>query len=162
MRQIFLHWCDASLLDQRIKHSATIDSGGRWLPTNMKALMNCINIIPSSTAACGWLVGWLEFNVHFQHKCGYIRDDPLHASPAFNAMNLIIIDIRSSLLVSNVSSLTFVQLHVTPLAMWEPRSYVLGCWNTEQLMIITHKLLFQRMKQINWIQTLVNILLIVD
>jgi len=23
----------------------------------------------------GWLVGWLEFNVPFQHKCGYIRDE---------------------------------------------------------------------------------------
>jgi len=22
-----------------------------------------------------WLVGWLEFNVPFQHKCGYIRED---------------------------------------------------------------------------------------
>ena len=21
------------------------------------------------------LVGWLEFNVQFQHKCGYIRDE---------------------------------------------------------------------------------------
>jgi len=24
---------------------------------------------------CGWLVGWLEFNVPFQHKYGYIRDE---------------------------------------------------------------------------------------
>ena len=24
---------------------------------------------------CRWLVGWLEFNVPFQHKYGYIRDD---------------------------------------------------------------------------------------
>jgi len=23
----------------------------------------------------GWLVGWLEFNVPFQHKYGYIRDE---------------------------------------------------------------------------------------
>jgi len=23
------------------------------------------------------LVGWLEFNVHFQHKYGYIRDDKM-------------------------------------------------------------------------------------
>ena len=23
----------------------------------------------------GWLVGWSEFNVPFQHKYGYIRDD---------------------------------------------------------------------------------------
>jgi len=22
------------------------------------------------------LVGWVEFNVPFQHKCGYIRDEP--------------------------------------------------------------------------------------
>jgi len=21
------------------------------------------------------MVGWLEFNIAFQHKCGYIRDD---------------------------------------------------------------------------------------
>jgi len=26
----------------------------------------------------GWLVGWLEFNVPFQHKYGYIRDDETH------------------------------------------------------------------------------------
>ena len=64
---------------------------------------------------CMRLAGWLEFNVHFQHKYGYIRDGLLHASPAFSTVNLIIIDIRSSLLVSNVSSLTFVQLHVIPL-----------------------------------------------
>jgi len=23
----------------------------------------------------GWLVGWLEFNVPFRHKYGYIRDE---------------------------------------------------------------------------------------
>jgi len=23
----------------------------------------------------GWLVGWLKFNVSFQHKYGYIRDE---------------------------------------------------------------------------------------
>jgi len=23
----------------------------------------------------GWLVGWLEFNISFQHKYGYIRDE---------------------------------------------------------------------------------------
>jgi len=23
----------------------------------------------------GWLAGWLEFNVPFQQKCGYLRDD---------------------------------------------------------------------------------------
>ena len=31
---------------------------------------------PYAPAFCGWLVGWLDFNVTFQHKSGYIRDEP--------------------------------------------------------------------------------------
>jgi len=30
----------------------------------------------------GWLVGWLEFNVPFQHKYGYIRGGELSSYPA--------------------------------------------------------------------------------
>jgi len=29
----------------------------------------------NETKCTGWLVGWLEFNVPFQHKYGYIRDE---------------------------------------------------------------------------------------
>jgi len=42
---------------------------GMKLPTKPeKILSNCI-------AQVVGLVGWLEFNVPFQHKCGYIRDE---------------------------------------------------------------------------------------
>jgi len=36
------------------------------------------NCCPLPTTPDGWLVGWLEFNVPFQHKYGYVRDDPPH------------------------------------------------------------------------------------
>jgi len=59
--------------------------------------MNCINTIPCSTA---------------------------ERERGFSAMDLIVTEIRSSLLVSNVSSLLFVELHGPPLATWKPSSYV--------------------------------------
>jgi len=34
----------------------------------------CIEVTDAVTPV-GWLVGWLEFNVPFQHKHGYSRDE---------------------------------------------------------------------------------------
>jgi len=40
------------------------------MPNHIKTLK-----AKESSLLVGWLVGWLEFNVPFQHKYGYIRDE---------------------------------------------------------------------------------------
>ena len=42
----------------------TINTTKKENTMNMKGLLHA-----------GWLIGWLEFNVPFQHKYGYIRDE---------------------------------------------------------------------------------------
>ena len=38
---------------------------------------------PPNFGVLGCLIGWLGFNVPFQHKYGYSRDDPFFGSSAF-------------------------------------------------------------------------------
>jgi len=53
-------------------------------------------------------------------------------------MNLILFDIRSRLLMPNVSSLMFIKLHDPPLTMWDPNDYIKhGCDLTDVL--ATHR-----------------------
>jgi hAT family C-terminal dimerisation region len=73
------------------------DDGGRRSPDNLKPLINSVNTIPVSTADC---------------------------ERGFSAMNVILSDLRSSLLLQHVSALLFVKLHGPPLQLWQPDCYV--------------------------------------
>ena len=43
----------------------------------------------------------------------------------FSQMNLIETDTRNSLAVTTIANLLFIKLNGPPLALWQPRSYVL-------------------------------------
>jgi len=73
------------------------DSGGRHMPKSFSSLMRPVNTIPVSTAEC---------------------------ERGFSAMNIIITERRSSLLIEHVSSLMFIKLHGPPLEYWKPGHYV--------------------------------------
>ena len=49
-----------------------------WNPPNLTTIFKYSVTTMSTVLLYGWLlVGWLEFNVPFQHKYGYIRDEAL-------------------------------------------------------------------------------------
>ena len=73
------------------------DSGGQQITRKFKALLNCINTIPVSTAEC---------------------------ERGFSAMNVILSDTRSSLLITHVSGLMFIRMHGPPLEVWKPHQYI--------------------------------------
>lgn len=75
------------------------DSGGKQIGARLKPLMNCVNTIPCSTAEC---------------------------ERGFSAMNIIVTDLRSTLLIQHVSALMFIKINGPPLAMWKPEHYVLS------------------------------------
>jgi hypothetical protein len=76
-----------------------VDDIGRREPPDLKPLMNCMLVVPCSTAEC---------------------------ERGFSHMNIIVSDKRNSLLVSHVSSLMFIKLHGPPLSIWKPRDYAAG------------------------------------
>ena len=73
-----------------------VDDFGRKMPDDLQPLVNCTKVIPCSTAEC---------------------------ERGFSHMNIIITDTRSKLLLSHVSSLMFIKLHVPPLSCWKPTNY---------------------------------------
>ena len=85
------------------------DDGGRRIPDNLKPLINSVNTIPVSTAEC---------------------------ERGFSAMNVILSDLRSSLLLQHVSALLFVKLHGPPLQLWQPDRYV-ESWLTKHRLATT-------------------------
>jgi hypothetical protein len=76
-----------------------VDDIGRREPPDLKPLLNCMYVIPCSTAEC---------------------------ERGFSTMNIIVNEKRSNLLVSHVSSLMFIKLHGPPLSIWKPQDYVKG------------------------------------
>lgn len=76
------------------------DSGGKQITEQLKPLMNSVNTIPCSTAEC--------------ERC-------------FSVMNLIITDLRSTLIVQHVPALIFIKINGPPLAIWKPEKYVQSC-----------------------------------
>lgn len=76
-----------------------IDNGGKKsVPVDLQPLLNCIKVIPCSSAEC---------------------------ERGFSVMNCILTDIRSRLLVNRVSNLMFIKLHGPPVNLWKPDEYVL-------------------------------------
>lgn len=73
------------------------DSGGKHTSDQLRPLSNCVNTIPCSTSEC---------------------------ERGFSAMNLIITDLRSQLLIQHVSSLMFIKVNGPPLTLWRPEKYV--------------------------------------
>ena len=75
------------------------ESLGTHMPSALRPLINCTQLIPCSTAEC---------------ECG------------FNHINIIVVDRRASLLTSHVSSLLFVKLNGLPLSSWNPSDHALS------------------------------------
>jgi hypothetical protein len=73
-----------------------VDDIGRREPPDLKPLLNCMHLVPCSTAEC---------------------------ERGFSLLNIIVSDARCNLLVSHVSSLMFIKIHGPPVAMWNPRDY---------------------------------------
>ena len=71
---------------------------GRNVPNDLKPLINILNLIPVGTSEC---------------------------ERGFSQMNLIETDTRNSLAVTTIANLLFIKLNGPPLALWQPRSYVL-------------------------------------
>jgi len=63
----------------------------------------------------GGLVGWLDFNVPFQHKYGYIRDDggDLTATVGPHQFNVFVIPINKNTSDTQVSKVTTTSDHTT-------------------------------------------------
>jgi len=73
------------------------DSGGRQITQKLKPLVQAISTIPCSTAEC---------------------------ERGFSCMNLIMTDLRSTLLIDHVASLMFINIHGPPVSQWNPQTYV--------------------------------------
>ena len=73
------------------------DTGGRQITQKLKPLVDAIKTIPCSTSEC---------------------------ERGFSAMNLIMTDLRSTLVTEHVSALLFIKLHGPPLSKWKPQTYV--------------------------------------
>ena len=73
------------------------NSGGRQVTRNLKPLVMAVNTLPCSTAEC---------------------------ERGFSCMNLIMSDLRSTLLVDHVSALMFISIHGPPVSKWQPQAYV--------------------------------------
>ena len=74
-----------------------VDDFGRKLPDDFQPLVKCTKVIPCGTAEC---------------------------EQGFSHINIIITDICNKLLLSYVSSLMFIKLHVPPLSCWKQTNYV--------------------------------------
>ena len=77
--------------------SAFGDFQDNGVPTDLKPLINCTKVFPCSSSECG---------------------------RGFSAMNLIISDERTRLLINRVSHLMLIKLHGPPLRKWKPEEYV--------------------------------------
>lgn len=73
------------------------DSGGRQVTGSFKPMLNSINTIPVSTAEC---------------------------ERGFSAMNIILSELRSVMLIDHVSALMFIKIQGPPLGLWKPQDYV--------------------------------------
>jgi len=68
-------------LISNLRQSHLVDNTGVGMKKELrqigasKVLRNSTSCIFKRSTLCGWLVGWLEFNVPFQHRYGYIRDE---------------------------------------------------------------------------------------
>ena len=69
---------------------------GLHIPTDLKPLLNCIDVIPCSSSKC---------------------------ERGFSQMNIILDERRSKLTIKHVSSLMFIKLNGPPLAVWNPIDY---------------------------------------
>jgi hypothetical protein len=67
------------------------------IPEGLRSLSSCLKTLPCSTPEC---------------------------ERGFSLMNIISTDLRSTLLVQNISSLMFVNLNGPPLSLWKPEPYV--------------------------------------
>jgi len=96
IRQLFLHFnlWFASIRDGYCDYR---DTGGRLITQKLKPLVDAIKTIPCSTSEC--------------ERC-------------FNAVNLIMTDLRSRLTIDHVAALMFIKLHGPPLSKWKPQLYV--------------------------------------
>ena len=75
-----------------------LDNGGKKsVPADLEPLLNCIKVIPCSSAEC---------------------------ERGFSVMNCILTDSRSRLIVPRVSNLMFIKLHGPPVNLWKPEEYV--------------------------------------
>ena len=75
-----------------------LDNGGKKsVPADLEPLLNCIKVIPCSSAEC---------------------------ERGFGAINNILTSRRSRLLVQRVSNLIFIKLHASPVNLWKPEEYV--------------------------------------
>jgi len=74
-----------------------LDNGGKRLPKNLKPLLNCAKVTACSSSEC---------------------------ERGFSRMNLLFSDIRSRLLIQNVTILMFIKLHGPRLTMWDPNDYI--------------------------------------
>ena len=68
-----------------------------YIPDGLKKLHTCIKTLPCSTSEC---------------------------ERGFSLMNIISTDLRSTILVKNLSSLMFVSLVGPPVHLWQPEPYV--------------------------------------
>ena len=75
-----------------------LDNGGKKsVPADLKPLLNCIKVIPCSSAEC---------------------------EKGFSAMNNILTNSRSRPLVQRVNNLISIKLHGPPVNLWKPEEYV--------------------------------------
>ena len=74
-----------------------VDDIGRRQPADLKPLLNCMQVIPCSTAEC---------------------------ERGFSHMNIIVTYKRNQLTIPHVSSLMFIKPHGPPISMWKPMYYV--------------------------------------
>ena len=75
-----------------------LDNGGKKsVPEDLEPLLNCIKVIPCSSAEC---------------------------EKGFSAINNILTNSRSRLVVQRVSNLIIIKLHGPPVNLWKPEKYV--------------------------------------